>query len=235
MAKVLTLKGAVIVFYTGQLAAMVLLLFREGNSSGWGDVYAALAVGALCIAVGAGAAVAALFVLRLAREGLPWLIGGLVARGLSVAVILCVSAQLAAFVLFMSSDLLFGSESRWGDVFFDVGLGVYVSAGVAGAVAIVLFVPRLIRSVARVGVLPLIGSLFGIGPNPDALDDAIDDALGFGEADDEDGGRVIADHADPTHGARLVVVGKLSTNAGGDTSDPPPDAPSREAQPSSGS
>jgi hypothetical protein len=66
MAKVLTLKGAVIVFYAGQLAAMVLLLFREGNSSGWGDVYAALAVGALFIAVGAGAAVAALFVLRLA-------------------------------------------------------------------------------------------------------------------------------------------------------------------------
>ena len=66
MAKVLTLKGAVIVFYAGQLAAIVLLLLREGNSGGWGDVYAALAVGSLCIAVGAGVVVAARFVLRLA-------------------------------------------------------------------------------------------------------------------------------------------------------------------------
>jgi hypothetical protein len=132
--------------------------------------------------------------------------GGLVARRMKVAVILYVSAQLAAFVLFISGDVLFGSESRWGNALFSLGLWAYVTAGVAGAVAIVLFVPgmirRLTRSVARVGVLPLIGSLFGVGPNPDALDDVIDDALGVGEADDEDGSRsrVIADEADASQG-----------------------------------
>jgi hypothetical protein len=76
--------------------------------------------------------------------------GGLVARRMKVAVILYVSAQLAAFVLFISGDVLFGSESRWGNALFSLGLWAYVTAGVAGAVAIVLFVPGMIRRLTAV-------------------------------------------------------------------------------------
>ena len=118
-------------------------------------------------------------------------------------VILFFSAQLAAFAVIGLREEVFGPESGLGDVLVALAIGLYVIALGAGTVELVLHLPRLMRGVARVGVLPVIGSLFGVGG--DAFEDVLDEAFEFGAADES------VDHS-PEHGAggraRIVTVGR---------------------------
>lgn len=103
---------------------------------------------------------------------------------MKIACILLVSGQLVALALIGVRSELLGPESGWGDVLEYVALGAYLIAIGAGMVFMVLLVPRLIRGVARVGVLPLLGNLVGMRRYEDAFEDVFDEALGIGAEDE---------------------------------------------------
>ena len=95
---------------------------------------------------------------------------------MKIACVLLFSGQLVALTLVVLREEMSSPESGWGDVLVALALGAYLIAVGAGVVFIVLVVPRLIRGVARVGVLPLIGSLLGVRRYEDAFEDATDGA-----------------------------------------------------------
>jgi len=103
---------------------------------------------------------------------------------MKIACILLFSGQLVALALVALREEVLGAESGSGDVLVALALGAYSIAFGAGVVFIVLLVPRLIRGVTRVGVLPLIGSLVGMRRYEDAFEDVFDEALGIGAEDE---------------------------------------------------
>jgi hypothetical protein len=121
--------------------------------------------------------------------------------------VLYVSAQLTAFALLGLHAI--SPESGFGSILAALAVGAWLVTGGTGVVLIVLFVLRLIRAVARVGVLRVVGSLVGLGRDEDVFEDVVDEAMGFGAADERfDASLPSEPDAVGPRGPKWVVVGR---------------------------
>jgi len=122
---------------------------------------------------------------------------------MKIAVIVAVSGQLIGFALLALYDPFNAEGGR--DVARALTYGAFLLSWGAVAFGVVLFAIRLIRAIARVGVLQWVASLFS-PPGYGVFDDALNEALGLSEPEGVD---VVPAADEPVGGgAKWVVVGR---------------------------